>query len=84
MASEYEIKRLLRDAAEKLIGRKLTEQEATKLYEFYQQEYGTLYNKSVNALSKFSSLSESQIRQKRSSSDDLDRVMQDLKRETEK
>ena len=78
MANEFEIKRLLREAAEKLTGRILTEQEVSKLYQFYQQAYGSAYNKTIEALSKFSSLSERQIIEKRSSSDDLDRVMQDL------
>lgn len=78
MASEYEIRRLLKEATEKLLRRQLTSQEIDKLYQYYQQEYGTVYNKSIKALSKFSALSESQIHEKRSSSDDLDRVMQDL------
>jgi hypothetical protein len=83
MASENDIRRLLREAAEKLIGRKLTEQEVSKLYQLFQQEYGTPYNKTIKALSKFASFSESQVIEKRSSSDDFDRVMQDLKRELE-
>jgi len=83
MASEYEIKRLLRAAAEKLLDRKLSEQEISKLYQLYQQEYGTPYNKTIKALSEFSALSESHIIEKRSSSDDFDRVMQNLKRELE-
>jgi hypothetical protein len=83
MASEYEIKRLLKETAEKLLDRKLAEHEVTKLYQLYQQEYGTAYSKSIKALSEFSSFSERQILEKRSSSDDLDRVMQDLKRELE-
>ena len=81
MASEYEIKRLLRQAAEKLVGRSLTEQEASRIYQSYQQAYGTSYNKTIEALSKFSSLTKKQIMEKRSSSDDLDRVMQDLLRQ---
>jgi hypothetical protein len=81
MASEFEIKRLLRAAAEKLIGRILTEQEVSNLYQFYQQAYGSTYEKTIEALSKFSRLTEKQIIEKRSSSDDLDRVMQDLLRQ---
>jgi hypothetical protein len=81
MASEYEIKRLLRQAAEKLTGRSLTEQDVGKLYQFYQQAYGSSYNRTIEALTKFSSLTEKQIIEKRSSSDDLDRVMQDLLRQ---
>ncbi len=80
MPNEFEIKRLLKEAAEKLTGRKLSEQEVSKLYQFYQQAYGTAYRKTIDALSKFSSLTEKQIIEKRSSSDDLDRVMQDLAR----
>lgn len=80
MASEYEIKRLLREAAEKLIGRILTEQDASRLYQYYQQAYGSTYNRTIEALSKFSSLTEKQIIEKRATSDDLDRVMQDLLR----
>ena len=80
MANEFEIKRLLKEAAEKLTGRKLTEQEVSRLYQFYQQAYGSAYSKTIEALSKFSSLTEIQIIEKRSSSDDLDRVMQDLAR----
>jgi hypothetical protein len=80
MASEFEIKRLLREAAEKLTGRMLTEQDISKLYQFYQQAYGSAYNKTIEALSKLSSLSERQIIEKRSSSDDLDRVIQDVVR----
>ena len=83
MANEYEIRRLLREAAEKLVIRKLTDQEVSRLYQLYQQEYGTPYSKTIKALSKFSALSESQVIEKRSSSDDFDRVMQDLKRELE-
>lgn len=83
MANEYEIIRLLREAAEQLIGRKLTAQETTRLYQRYQQAHGTPYKKSIDALSEFSQLTERQIIEKRSSSDDLDRVMQDLKRELE-
>ncbi|MGD0573410.1 MAG: hypothetical protein ABSB11_10390 [Sedimentisphaerales bacterium] len=83
MSSEYEIRRLLREAAEKLAGRKLTEQEASRLYQSYQQASGTPYNKIIIALSIVTSFSEGQIIEKRSSSDDFDRVMQDLKRELE-
>ena len=50
MASEYEIRRLLREAAEKLVERRLSEQEAIALYELYEQQYGTPYNKTIKAL----------------------------------
>ncbi len=83
MASEFEIKKLLREAAEKLVGRRLSESEIEKLYLLYQQEVGTPYKKTINTLQSFSSLSESQILQKRSASDDFDRVMRDIKRELE-
>jgi len=80
MANEFEIKRLLRKAAEKLTIRKLTEQEGDKLYQLYAQAYGSSYNKTIEALSKFSRLTETQVIEKRSSSDDFERVMQDLAR----
>ncbi len=83
MATEYEVRRLLREVAQKLIGRNLNEQETEKLYKLYLEELGTPYNKTIKALSKFSALSETQIFQKRASSDDLDRVMQDLRTELE-
>ena len=80
MANEFEIKRMLREAAEKLLGKRLTEQEISSLYRFYLEASGSSYNKAVESLSKFSQLSKSQIIEKRSSSDDLDRVMRDLER----
>ena len=73
----------MREAAEKLVGRRLTEQEISRLYRSYQQEVGTPYKKTIKALQSFSSLTESQILEKRAASDDLDRVMQDLRRESE-
>ena len=84
MANEIEIKRLLRQAAEKLTGRTLTEQEANRLYQFYEQAYGSTYSKTIDALTKFTHLTEKQIIEKRSSSDDLDRVMKDLLRQLDK
>jgi len=84
MANELEIKRLLKEAAEKLIGRRLTDAEVAGLYRAYEAESGTLYEKAIKALSKTASFSERQIREKAASSDNLDRLMQDLKREAEK
>ena len=83
MANEHQIRSLLREVAEKLTMRKLTDAEASRLYDLYQKEYGTPYSKAASALGKFSGLSERQIIEKRSASDDLDRVMQDLRRQSE-
>jgi hypothetical protein len=78
MANEYEIKLALRKAAEALVKRRITEAELGRLYQLYLQETGTDYQRAVKSLSRFSQFTEAQIVEKRSTSDDLDRLMSDL------
>jgi hypothetical protein len=78
MATEQDILKALRQAAEKLLGRTLTEPEYQELVKKYGAATGNLQQRALKALGGQTGFTEPQIRTKQASSDDLDRAMRDL------
>jgi len=79
MSTDRDLINALKNAASKLTHRDiLTKTDEDKLIEYFNKAEGTSYQKAISALKAFSSLTSQQITEKAASSDDTDRVMQDL------
>ncbi len=79
MSTDQQLLQSLIAAAEKLLGRTLTQAERHALVQHFNSTSGTTFDRAQEAIRKFSKLTEDQIMEKTAASDDTDRIMQDLK-----
>ncbi|OYP38890.1 hypothetical protein CGZ80_01335 [Rhodopirellula sp. MGV] len=74
----YEIKQKLIAAAEELLDRKLTQAEADELYRRFENAFGSKIERATQTLGLTTNMTPAQIRAKRASDDNCDRVIGDL------
>lgn len=79
MATIQQIKDALQRAAEALLGRPLNDREVQQLYNYYAQASGTPYDRALEALRQFTSLTRPEITKRASASDNIGRRIDDLK-----
>lgn len=72
--------KLLIELAEKILGRKLTEDEKFELRVKYITESGDEIEKAKNSIKSQFSITESLWNQRQANVDDIDRVIRDIKR----
>jgi len=78
MANDEELLTSLRKAAEAIVGRSLTEDEASRLIKLFNESSGTHYERAKSSITKLASVTEHQLQEKVAASDNTDRVMQEL------
>jgi uncharacterized protein Yka (UPF0111/DUF47 family) len=79
MATDKQLVDALRDAAEALLGRKLSQQEINELIaEHFNKATGTNRERARKAIKGFVNIEEGEIVKKSSASDDVDRKVRDL------
>ena len=78
MSTRFDVRRALQHAAEDLIGRRLTDQEADDLMTRFDRASGDDYDRTIDALSGQTKFSDKEIRAKASVSDNTDRLIDDV------
>jgi len=78
MSTDRDVVNALRRAAEALIGRRLTDEEAARLLALFNKARGTYRQRANEALRQFAGLTEAGIRKYAAASDNTDRIITDL------
>ena len=78
MSTDRDLVTALRKAAEVIVGRSLTDTEANRLVQLFNESSGTHYERSKVSITKLASITERQLQEKVAASDNTDRVMQEL------
>ena len=79
MTTDSELVYSLKKAAEGLAKRTLTQAELERLLQFFRASGGSHYQKARSALIKFTNLNETQLLLNTAASDNLERIMRELK-----
>ena len=78
MATDRELILALRKAAEDLVRRRITDQEADALLKHFNESQGTHYERARLALARFANISTLQINERAAASDNTDRILKEL------
>jgi hypothetical protein len=78
MATNSDLVRALRAAAQSLLDRSLTDTENQQLIELFNKAAGTHHERAKEALRRFTGLRQVDIEKRASASDNTDRVIRDL------
>lgn len=78
MTTDRQLRDALSRATERIIERPLTDSETTTLIRYFNEAQGSIQDRAKEAILKVAKITESVLLEKVASSDDTDRIMQDL------